>query len=141
MDSTSAALLEATPLRNSVASESFLPDAQVQPDSFHEAKDASESSFVEPSTEVDSSSADLSLQEKAPLQGMTVATPPDTDQPPDQSIEGDIVLLRQNSQQYMDEMESARRTVALTQSGAFVGLALLTLLASWLVYQRFRRVA
>lgn len=150
---TSAAVLEATPFRDSAvgsesSQETFLPDGQVLVDSIHRT---TESSSPDPSTEV-YSSADIILQENTSSQEiptspdpdqpeMTVPTSPDPDQLPNQSIEGDIVLLRTNSQQYMDEMESARRTVALTQSGAFVGLALLTLLASWLLYQRFHRAA
>lgn len=48
-------------------------------------------------------------------------------------------FLRQDSQQYVDEMDAVQSTVAWSQPGAVAGFVLMAVLISWILYQRVRR--
>lgn len=48
-------------------------------------------------------------------------------------------ILRQNSQQFVDEMDAVQSTVVWSQPGAFAGFVLMAVLISWILYQRVRR--
>lgn len=72
--------------------------------------------------------------------GMT-STPSETVVPDGPNIQREVRILRHNSQQYMDEMESAHRAVVWTQSGIVAGFAAIVLFTSWIFYRQIRRAS
>lgn len=96
--------------------------------------------LMEKSAESLSSDADPSFPGDLQLSPPTMtSTPSGTVEPGGVNIQREIRILRQNSQQYMDEIESARNAVVRTQSGMVAGFAAIVLFTSWIFYRQIRR--